>query len=296
MITRAHIDEFVNATRSANPGDLVRAALIIPYLEQPAVDREATIAELKRLGQRAGERLAKLGAGSLREERIAILNQLLFDEEGFTGNETRYDDPRNSFLDVVVEQRTGIPITLSVVYLDVAARAGFGLIDGVNFPGHFLVRVPTAPSQFWEDEDLVIDPYHRGALLSRPDLEKMLARQLGSETPLTQDMLSIAGKRDIVIRMLTNLKRLYVRFRSFPQARDVTNLLLELDPVQAVERRDRGLLSYQLHDYRRALIDLEAYLQQLAPVPTGVDEELRQEYEQIWDHVKTLRRRLASFN
>jgi regulator of sirC expression with transglutaminase-like and TPR domain len=296
MITRAHIDEFVSATRSANPADLVRAALIIPYIEQLTVDREATLAELKRLGQRAGERLAKLGTEAGREDRVAVLNELLFDEEGFSGNETRYDDPRNSFLDVVIERRTGIPITLCVVYLEVAARAGFGLIDGVNFPGHFLVRAPTAPSRFWEDDDLLIDPYHRGALLSRHDCEKLLERQIGSETPLTQDMLAIAGKRDIVIRMLTNLKRLYVRFRSFPQARDVTNLLLELDPVQAVERRDRGLLSYQMHDYRRALIDLEAYLQQLAPVPTNVDEEFRQEYEQIWDHVKTLRRRLASFN
>ena len=104
----------------------MRAALIIPYVEHPRVEREATLAEFDRLGRRAGERLAALGdrAGAL--DRVAALNVLLFDEEGFTGNETRYDDPRNSFLDDVVARRTGIPITLAVVYLEVAARAGSG--------------------------------------------------------------------------------------------------------------------------------------------------------------------------
>jgi regulator of sirC expression with transglutaminase-like and TPR domain len=295
MIGKTQIREFVEAARSDEAADLVRAALIIPYVEHPRVDREATLAEFERLGRRASERLAALGdrAGAL--DRVAALNVLLFDEEGFTGNETRYDDPRNSFLDDVVARRTGIPITLAVVYLEVASRAGFGL-EGVNFPGHFLVRAPQAPADLTVDEDLLIDPFHRGALLSRTDCEKLLERHVGSETPFSTDLLLVAHKREILVRMLTNLKRLYVRFRSFPQARDITNLLLELDPVQAIERRDRGLLSYQLHDYRDALRDLEAYLQQLAPVPTQVDEELRQEYEQIWDHVKTLRRRLAAFN
>lgn len=295
MINETQVREFVEAARSDDASDLVRAALVIPYVEHPHVAREATLAEFDRLGRRASERFADLGerAGAL--DRVAALNVLLFDEEGFTGNETRYDDPRNSFLDDVVARRTGIPITLAVVYLEVAARAGFGL-EGVNFPGHFLVRAPQEPTDPTIDEDLLIDPFHRGALLSRADCEKLLERHAGSETPFSSDLLMVAHKREILVRMLTNLKRLYVRFRSFPQARDITNLLLELDPVQAIERRDRGLLSYQLHDYRDALRDLEAYLQQLAPVPTQVDEELKQEYEQIWDHVKTLRRRLAAFN
>jgi regulator of sirC expression with transglutaminase-like and TPR domain len=295
MISKAQVREFVEAARSDDAADLVRAALIIPYVEHPRVAREATLAEFDRLGRRAGERLAALGDSAGALDRVAALNVLLFDEEGFSGNEARYDDPRNSFLDEVVARRTGIPITLAVVYLEVATRAGFGL-EGVNFPGHFLVRATRQSIDLTVGEDLLIDPFHRGALLSGEDCEKLLQRHVGSETPFSNDLLSVANKRDILVRMLTNLKRLYVRFRSFPQARDITNLLLELDPVQAIERRDRGLLSYQLHDYRQALRDLEAYLQQLAPVPTQVDQELRQEYEQIWDHVKTLRRRLAAFN
>lgn len=295
MINQVLVREFVGAARSDAAADMVRAALIIPYVEHPLVDRDAALAEIERLGRRASERLTALGTLAPAADRIAALNTLLFDDEGFSGNETRYDDPRNSFLDEVIARRTGIPITLAVVYLEVAARAGFDL-QGVNFPGHFLVRASPNTTALWSDGDLLIDPFHRGALLSQRDCERLLARHVGADTPFSSDLLVVAHKREILVRMLTNLKRLYVRFRSFPQAREVTNLLLEMDPVQAVERRDRGLLSYQLHDYRRALLDLEAYLQQLAPVPTAVDEELRQEYEQIWEHVKTLRRRLASFN
>jgi regulator of sirC expression with transglutaminase-like and TPR domain len=295
MISPAQVDEFVSAARSADAADLVRAALIIPYVEERHVDREATLAEFDRLGRRARERLAALDAAADATDRVAALNTLLFDEEGFTGNETRYDDPRNSFLDEVIARRTGIPITLSVVYLEVASRAGFGL-QGVNFPGHFLVRAPRTPTDELSESDLLIDPFHRGALLSRVDCERLLEQHVGTETPFSSDLLAVAHKREILVRMLTNLKRLYMRFRSFPQAREVTNLLLELDPVQAIERRDRGLLSYQLHDYRLALRDLEAYLQQLTPVSATVDEELRHEYEQIWEHVKTLRRRVAALN
>jgi regulator of sirC expression with transglutaminase-like and TPR domain len=259
------------------------------------VDPEPTLAEFDRLGRRAQERFGALGAEARATDRVAALNTLLFDEEGFTGNETRYDDPRNSFLNEVMARRTGIPITLAVVYLEVAWRAGFDL-EGVNFPGHFLVRAPHSVIDLGGDEDLLIDPFHRGALLSAADCERLLERHVGADTHFSPELLAVAHKREILVRMLTNLKRLYVRFRSFPQAREVTHLLLMLDPSQATERRDRGLLSYQLHDYRRALHDLEEYLRQLAPLPTQIDDDTREEYEQVWEHIKTLRRRLASFN
>jgi regulator of sirC expression with transglutaminase-like and TPR domain len=295
MMTDTQVAAFLTAAQSPDAADLVRAALIIPLVEHRVVDPAPTMAELDRLGQRARTLMEGLGGEATATDRIAALNSLLFDEEGFTGNETRYDDPRNSFLNEVMTRRTGIPITLAVVYLDVAWRAGFDL-EGVNFPGHFLVRAPQAPIDLAIGEDLLIDPFHRGALLTRADCERLLERHVGGDTPFSRDLLASAHKHEILVRMLTNLKRLYVRFRSFPQAREVTNLLLALDPAQAMERRDRGLLSYQLHDYRPALRDLEGYLQQLAPVPKAVDDEVRQEYEQIWEHVKTLRRRLASFN
>lgn len=294
MIAESLVDEFTAAASSHDEADLAAAALVIPWVEYRAVDPAPALAELVRLGALAEQRLSALGAAAPMADRIAALNRLLFDEERFTGNEARYDDPRNNFLNDVLARRTGIPITLSLVYLDVARRAGL-VLEGVNFPGHFLVR------SIVEGEELLIDPYHRGVLVTDEDCQRLLTKQFDGELTFSRDLLVPASKRQMLTRVLSNLKRLYVRFRSFPQARDVTHLLVALDPGSAVELRDRGLLSYQLHDYRRALRDLEAYLQRLSPVqiPSGsvqADEETRKEYEQIWDHVKTLRRRLATFN
>jgi regulator of sirC expression with transglutaminase-like and TPR domain len=289
MIPDSLVESFTAAALSTDDADLVPAALLIPRVEYRAVDPARTLAELGRLGALAETRLTALGSSSDAQERIGALNRLLFDEERFTPNETRYDDPRNNFLNEVIDRRTGIPITLSLVYMDVARRAGLG-IEGVNFPGHFLVRYVI------EGEELLIDPYHKGMVLTADDCQQLLTKQFDGELEFSRELLVTASKRQILTRVLANLKRLYVRFRSFPQARDVTQLLLALDPGSAVEIRDRGLLSYQLHDYRFALRDLEAYLQHLSPIPGAVDEETRKEHQQIWDHVKTLRRRLASFN
>lgn len=291
MIPDSLVEAFTAAALSDDDADLVPAALLIPRVEYRAVDPAPALAELGRLGALAEMRLTALGSSSDAQERIGALNRLLFDEERFTANETRYDDPRNNFLNDVLDRRTGIPITLSLVYMDVARRAGIG-IEGVNFPGHFLVRYVI------EGEELLIDPYHKGMVLTADDCQQLLTKQFDGELEFSRDLIVTASKRQILTRVLANLKRLYVRFRSFPQARDVTQLLLALDPGSAVEIRDRGLLSYQLHDYRLALRDLEAYLQHLSPpMQHGtVDEETRKEHEQIWDHVKTLRRRLATFN
>ncbi len=294
MISELVVREFLASAHSTDEADLVQAALIIPRVEYATVDPEPALATLAYLGERASTRVAALGPLASTRERLEVLNGLLFDEEGFTGNEARYEDPRNSFLHDVISRRTGIPITLAVVYLDVARRAGMTL-EGVNFPGHFLVRAPHAPSDE-SSGDLVIDPFHRGALLSDDDCEQILKRHLGSDAVFSRDLMSAAHKRHILARMLTNLKRLYVRFRSFPHARDVTHLLYALDSSASMELRDRGLLAYQLQDFRGALRDLEAYLQQTLPIPAAVDEEKRQEFAQIWEHVKNLRRRLASLN
>jgi regulator of sirC expression with transglutaminase-like and TPR domain len=229
------------------------------------------------------------------DARVAALNTYLFDEAGFAGNETRYEDPRNSCLNDVLERRTGIPISLAIVYIDVARRAGVTL-EGVNFPGHFLVRYPARSDDLGGLHDLLIDPFHRGALVSEADCRRLLERYVNTETPFSADMLATADHRQIFVRMLTNLKRLYVRGRSFPQAHAVTHLIIALDPTSLTEVRDRGLLAHQLRDYAGALRDLESYLNGLSPTPHQVDEETRQEFEQIWEHVKGIRKRLASFN
>jgi regulator of sirC expression with transglutaminase-like and TPR domain len=170
------------------------------------------------------------------------------------------------------------------VLIEVGRRAGVHL-EGVNFPGHFLVRAPAGPGEP-NARALLIDPFHDGAVVSERDCQRLLEAHVGSEAVLSGEMFATAGKREIMLRMLLNLKRAYVRQHSFPQARDVTELLVRLEPTAVTELRDRGLLSYHLRD-------LEMYLR-VAAVPE--DDEGRQERAQIWEHVKTLRKRLASFN
>lgn len=295
MISELVVREFLASAHSQDEADLVQAALIIPRVEYATVDPEPALATLAYLGEQALTRVEALGPLASTRDRLDVLNRLLFDEEGFTGNEERYEDPRNSFLHDVIARRMGIPITLAVVYIDVARRAGL-MLEGINFPGHFLVRAPRMRNDMSGDGDLVVDPFHRGVVLSDDDCEQILRRHLGTEAMFSRDLLAAAHKRHILARMLTNLKRLYVRFRSFPHARDVTHLLYALDSSASMELRDRGLLAYQLQDFRGALRDLEAYLQQTLPIPAAVDEEKRQEFSQIWEHVKNLRRRLASLN
>lgn len=297
MMDEHLIRQFAEAAASPDEGDLPRAALFIPRLEYRRLDPAPWLSRLTRLGALATARLERLGRGADTRTRIEALNELLFEQEGFAGNETRYDDPRNSFLNDVLERKTGIPITLSLVYLDVARRAGVQM-EGVNFPGHFLVRCRTGPGNVDEPDELIIDPFHRGRLLTEAECRQLLRRHLGEEATFDRRLLVTAMKPQILARMLVNLKTLYVSMRSFPQAREVVRLLLALDPQALSEIRDRGLLSYHLGDHEGALRDLEAYLQAVSRgVPTeGWNEERRSEYRQIWEHVKTLRRRIASFN
>ena len=225
--------------------------------------------------------------------RVDALNKYLFNELGFSGNREHYDDPRNSCLNQVLDKRTGIPISLALIYIEVGRRAGVR-VEGVNFPGHFLVRALQDLHTDDPDEGLIIDPFHGGAILNEPDCRTLLQRHMGDDAAFSPSLLARATRRQILVRMLLNLKRLYVRMRSFPQARQVTDVLLALQPTSLSELRDRGLLAYHMNDVFHALKDLEQYLKMARLVEQ--DEEQRKETEQVWDHVKTLRRRAAQLN
>ncbi len=264
------------------------AALRLARLEYADLDPAPYLRQLDEMAADVRERLARTGEENARA-RLSVLTEYLYRDLGFSGDREHYEDPRNSFLNVVIERRAGIPISLAVVFLEVADRIGLRA-EGVNFPGHFLVRVP---GDDLSTRGLLLDPFHGGAIISEADCHQLLRAHMGEEAVLDPAMLATAHKHDIVVRMLLNLKRAYVRMRSFPQAREVTELLLGLDRSSLTELRDRGLLAYHLEDFSSALRDLHEYLR-LAPVPE--DEEGRQEHLQLWEHVKTLRRRLASFN
>jgi regulator of sirC expression with transglutaminase-like and TPR domain len=290
--------------------DLAPAALAIARVEYPSLDARPYIAELDRMGKEAG---ARMKGGH--NDPLRAFNEYLYDEEGFSGNRDHYDDPRNSFINEVLDRRTGIPISLAVVYLEVARRAGLH-VDGVNFPGHFLLRArDTVPSDA-RSEVVIIDPFHGGAQLSEYDCRQLLRQHVGDEAAFDASLLAPATRHDIVVRMLVNLKRLYVRMRSFPQARFISSLLLGIDPSAISELRDRGLLAYHLQDFAAALRDLEEYLRLVPKSSEPAEHDVMTEPHeedgdaeggssgageaddatQIWEHVKTLRKRVAGFN
>ena len=284
------------------PGEeLAPAALAIARIEYPALDARSYVDALDRLGDAAAQRVSREGARG--QDAIALLNEYLYDDQRFTGNRERYEDPRNSFLNEVLDRRTGIPISLAVVYLEVARRAGVA-VSGVNFPGHFLIRGADDGARLQLGSSFVIvDPFDGGALLTEVDCREMLRRHVGEDAALNRELLAPATRHEIVVRMLVNLKRLYVRMRSYPQARFIADLLLTVDPAAVSELRDRGLLAYHLQDFHAALQDLESYLRML-PRRVGDDdlsdasgaEEEDDDDGQIWEHVKTLRKRVAGFN
>jgi regulator of sirC expression with transglutaminase-like and TPR domain len=289
------------------PGDdLATAALAIARVEYPSLDPKPYLRMLDRMGAEAKARMEGPGENALR-----AFNEYLYDEQGFAGNRERYDDPRNSFINEVLDRRTGIPISLAVIYLEVARRAGLR-VDGVNFPGHFLLRAPGVIGSDAGADFVIIDPFHGGAQLSEYDCRQLLRQHVGDEAAFDAALLAPATRHGIVVRMLVNLKRLYVGMRSFPQARFISSLLLGIDPSAISELRDRGLLAYHLQDFSAALRDLEEYLRLvprsadagdhdvLAETAEGESGEGGHEHgddtSQIWEHVKTLRRRVAGFN
>jgi regulator of sirC expression with transglutaminase-like and TPR domain len=288
---RALVDDFLQAVESPDDSPAV-AALTVARIGYPRLEAGQWLSALDAHGEAARMHLeVGVGGEPPRRARLRIISEFFFGQLGFVGNREQYEDPRNSFLNDVIARRMGIPITLAVVFIEVARRAGLA-IDGLNFPGHFLMRCPPDPAEPDDPNPLILDPFHGGAILSDADCLRLLRTHAGAEALMEPDMLQPAGKRAILLRMLLNLKRAFVRVRSFDYAREVTDLLVALDPSAMIELRDRGLLASHLRDYAAGLRDLETWLE-LASLH---GEESQAEMKEIWDHVKALRRRLASLN
>lgn len=234
--------------------DLGRAALAIAHAEYPGLDIESYVTRMERLAAAVHDRSGG-EAGSYR--LIAALNYTLFSVEGFRGNEDDYYDPKNSFLNEVMERKQGIPITLSVLYMEVARRVGLEL-HGVGFPGHFLVK------HVGEEGEIVLDPFRQGEVRSVEEMENMLDHMYRGRVAFQPEFLSPVAKRQVLQRMLNNLKGIYLHQGDFIKGLSVVDRLVILDPDSAGEIRDRGLIYLQLECFPQALEDLEAYLN-LAP-------------------------------
>ncbi|GAB4543031.1 MAG: SirB1 family protein [Pleurocapsa sp.] len=184
---------------------------------------------------------------------IQVINNYLFEKLKFRGNEQDYYNPSNSFLNEVIDRKIGIPITLSVIYLEVAQRLNFPMV-GIGMPGHFLIRPE------FEDVGIYVDTFNQGEILFEQDCQEKLNRLYQQPVKLEPRFLAPVGKRQILARMLTNLKHIYLHYRNFDAALATINGILILFPDNANEFRDRGLLFYQLNRWQEAIPDLESYL------------------------------------
>jgi regulator of sirC expression with transglutaminase-like and TPR domain len=252
--------------------ELARACLQIAEDAYPGLDVDGYVGEIERFARRLRARIA-IGAGP--EDRVIALNEFLFADLGFSGNADDYYDPRNSYLNEVIDRRKGIPITLSVLYMEIGRRIDLPL-EGVSFPGHFLVRLPMRGGT------LVLDPFSGGAPQSaaelRERLQRVIPRALGvgepggvpvADLPLEQ-FLEPASNRQILARLLRNLKGVY-RERDKPERLlEVLNRMIIVAPEAAGERRDRGYVYHRLECWRPALQDLADYLER---EPEAADQD-----------------------
>lgn len=243
--------------------DLVRAALVIARTEYPNLDIEVYAARMEALARRVAALVPHVHPGSA----LAALNRVLFEELNLRGNRDDYYDPRNSFLNDVLDRGLGIPITLSIVYMEVAKRVGFSL-SGVGMPGHFLLK-------YYEDgQERLIDCFNRGDILSRHDCQSRLDEIYSGEIRLRPEFLHPISRRQILTRVLNNLKTVYLSVRNFRKALAIADLILVIYPQSSEDVKQRALLRYSMGLHRLAAEDLEEYLK-ISPSASDV-EEIRQ--------------------
>lgn len=239
--------------------ELARACLLIAEDAYPGLDVEGYVGEIERFAKRLR---ARFPHDAPAEERVVALNEFLFDDLGFNGNTGNYYDPRNSYLNEVLDRRTGIPITLSVLYMEIGRRIELAF-EGVSFPGHFLVRLRLRGGM------LVLDPFSGGAPQSEDELRERLKRVIPrgatggvpvTNLPLDQ-FLEPATNRQILARVLRNLKGIYREADKPERLLEVLNRMIIVAPDSAGELRDRGLIYQRLECWRPALKDLADYLE-----------------------------------
>ncbi len=244
---------------------LAEAALLVAQTLNAELDVIAYLRQLDDWAAYLKSRVVDMGDDAA--DRIECLNQFLFDELGFAGDGDNYFDEKNSFLNTVIERRLGLPITLSVIYIELGRRIGLPL-QGVSFPGHFLVILPLSRGV------VVLDPYSEGASLELADLEKLLFHVQPDGTwdaSQIEHLLAPANTREILVRMLRNLKAIYWDAKDIINAILVQDLILIIDQELAEERRDRGILREQAGHFKSAVQDFSDYLGQR---PNAIDAEL----------------------
>lgn len=268
----------LQALRDA-PGalDIVEFALLISAEAHPGLDVDEQHDRIASLRNRAAER-ARGVQNPL--ERLDRIREWLFVEERFRGNLDDYDDPRNSYLHEVLDRRLGIPLTLSILYLEVARGAGFEA-RGVGLPGHFVCGVER------DGRTMLVDPFHAGHVISEDDCRDLVARSTGRPDLFRRELLKGATTEAMASRLLQNLKRIHLTAENFAAALDVVDHLLILDPDDAREIRDGGILKAHLGRPGAAVSDLQTYLELVPEAPDA---------DAVRGRLAALRRKVAEAN
>jgi len=242
--------------------DLATAALAIARTEYPALDAPYYLRRLEVLAERVRNRMRR---NPTAREVIALLNRVLFDEEGLRGNRDDYYDPRNSFLNDVLDRKLGIPITLSVIYMDVARRVGLPIV-GTGMPGHFLLKHFDVMSG-----EIVIDPFNRGRIVGSAECQQRLDEIYSGQMELQPEFLHAVTHREILTRVLNNLRQIYFAKCDLPKGLIVLDLLLAIPPYSPDLLRERGLVRLNLEQFLGAAQDLGGYLQLRPDSPDSGD-------------------------
>jgi regulator of sirC expression with transglutaminase-like and TPR domain len=273
--SRKTFQQLVTLPDSAIP--LAEASLILACEEYPQLEISPYLDMLDKIAETAAQKLMPADSPT---ETIRKINTVLFEIFEFRGATDDYYDPRNSFFNDVLDRRIGIPITLSTVYMEVARRLNFPIV-GVGMPGHFIVKYSNRMEEFF------LDPFNRGEILTRDDCRNRIHERYGDSVEFTDQMLGRVTHRQILWRMLNNLKEIYLKAHAFDKGLAIVDMMLMVDPEEILQFRDRGLLRLQLRQFAGASRDLEHYVRH---APAADDRE------EIERHLKELRRIRASMN
>ena len=251
------VSEWVSFSKSPNYNLIEKCLKMAQILEYPELNISKYIEKINEMGNSLK---IKLGEVKNPTYLISMLNEYFFDELGFHGAEDDYYDPGNSFLNIILDKKTGIPITLSILYSEVAKHIGLDL-QIVGFPGHVIVKYK---------KEMILDPFYRGRLLTIEDLEEILNKNFGEDVQFVPEYLNEATTEKLLTRLLRNLKNAYTQSYAYDNAVRCTDMILGMQPESSEEIRDKGILEERLLRYGNALPLLNKYLE-LEPEADDVD-------------------------
>jgi regulator of sirC expression with transglutaminase-like and TPR domain len=273
--SRRTFQQLVTLPDNAIP--LAEAALLVACEEYPQLELSPYLDQLDDIARIANR---DIRPDDTPHETVAKINVVLYETFGFRGNSADFYDPRNSFLNDVLDRRVGIPITLAAVYLEVSRRLNFP-IAGVGLPGHFMVKYADREQEFF------LDVFNKGEILSREECQKRIEDQTGEPIELSERFLARMTNGKILLRMLNNLKQIYLKAQAFDKGLAIVDMMIMVEPEESEQYRDRGLLRLQLRQFEGAKKDFDHYLR-LVPEPADKD--------MVQDRLKELKRIRAMMN